>query len=226
MASASKRILIVDDEEDLTWSISRSLRKENEKYRVICVNSGDEALEFLNRFSFDLLLSDIRMPGKNGFTLLNYARKYFPQMKVIIMSAWYGPEVKEIVEKTTGISYLEKPFEIQHLKNVINKTFRKVANDYKHRFLDLSLKDIIAYNCQHKFNGSIIITNGTKNGAIYFRSGEVIHAQVGELEGESAFVDVLNWHNFQYDTVLTDTPTKETISRGWKVLLDNCNSET
>lgn len=225
MTSTSKKILIVDDEEDLTWSISKSLRKENEKYEVICVNSGDEALEFLNQFSFDLLLSDIRMPGINGFTLLNYVRNKFPQMKVIIMSACYGPDMKDVIEKARGIYYIEKPFEIQHLKNVISKTFRKVTNDYKQRFLDLSLKEIITYNCQQKFNGSINITNGTKNAVIYFRFGEVIHAKVGELEGESAFADVLNWHDFKYNAVLTDTPIKETINKGWKMLLNKSGSE-
>ena len=225
MTSISKRILIVDDEEDLTWSISRSLRKESGKFEVICVNSGDEAIQFLNRISFDLLLSDIRMPGKNGFTLLNYVKKHFPQLKVIIMSAWYGPEVRAIVEKTTGISYIEKPFEIQYLKDVIYKAFRNGSSAFKNRFVDMSLRDIIAYNCQHKFNGTINITNGKKNGIIHFRSGEVIHVQVGDLEGESAFVDVLNWHDFEYDTELTDEPIKETINSDWKMLLEKSSSE-
>jgi len=221
MTSTSKRILIVDDEEDLTWSISRSLRKESEQYEIICVNSGDEALKFLRRISFDLLISDIRMPGKNGLMLLSYVKKHIPNMKVIVMSAWYGPEIREMVERTSDIFYVEKPFEIRHLKNTIYQAFHKISDNYKHRLIDLSLKDIIMYNCQNKFNGSITVTNGKENGIIYFRSGEVIHAQVGELEGEIAFLDVLNWHNFEYDTVLTDKPIKKTINRGWKVLLDS-----
>ena len=221
MTSISKKILIADDEEDLTWSISRSLRKENEQYEIICVNSGDEALSFLKKISFDLLISDIRMPGKNGFMLLSYVKKYHPDMKVIVMSAWYGSEIKELVEKTTDMHYIEKPFEISHLKKIINQVFYAVSDDYKSRLVDFSLKDIISYNCLNKFNGSLNITNGKKSGIIHFQAGEVIHVQVGKMEGENAFRDVLNWNNFEYDTVLTSKPMKKTIDNGWEMLLEN-----
>ena len=149
MTSISKTILIADDEEDLTWSISRSLRKENEHYEVICVNSGDEALKFLKRIPFDLLISDFRMPGKDGIMLLGYVKKHYPDMKVIVMSAWYGSEIREIVEKTLDMFYVEKPFEINDLKSIINKAFfNSVSDRYRDRLIDLSLKDIIRYNCQ------------------------------------------------------------------------------
>lgn len=226
MTSTSKKILIADDEDDLTWSISRSLRKENEQYEIICVNSGDEALKFLKRISFDLLISDIRMPGKNGFMLLSYVKKHHPDMKVIVMSAWYGSEIKEIVEKTTDMFYIEKPFEISHLKKIIYQVFYSVANEYKSRLVDLSLKDIIRHNCQNKFNGSLNVTNGKESGIIYFRAGEVIHVQVGTMEGENAFRDVLNWNDFDYDTVLVCKPMKKTIDNGWAMLLEKCDSTT
>lgn len=226
MTSTSKKILLVDDEEDLTWSISRSLRKENEQYEIICVNSGDEALKFLNRISFDLLISDIRMPGQNGFTLLSYVKRYHPAMKVIIMSAWYGIEIEAIVEKSSNLYYIEKPFDIRYLKKVIDQALMNTSDKYKNRFIDLSLKDIIRYNCQNKINGYLNISNGKKNGIIHFRCGEVIHAQVGEIEGECAFLDVLNWNNFEYDTILTNKPIKKTINNDWKMLIEKYNLQT
>ncbi len=226
MTSTSKTILISDDEEDLTWSISRSLRKENESYEVVCVNSGDEALKFLKRIPFDLLISDIRMPGKDGIMLISYAKKHHPDMKVIVMSAWYGSEIREIVEKTLEMFYVEKPFEISYLKSIINKAFvSSVSDRYKGRLVDFSLKDIIKFNCQNKFDGSLNISNGKENGIIYFNAGEVIHVQVGKMEGENAFRNVLNWNNFEYDTVLTSKPAKKTIDDAWKMLMDKCESK-
>jgi len=225
MTSTSKKILIVDDEEDLTWSISRSLRKENGQHEIICVNSGDEALNFLNQISFDLLITDIRMPGQDGFMLLDYVKKHQPDMKVIIMSAWYGVEIKAMIEKTSNIFYIEKPFDIRNLKKIINQALDNSPRSYKERLLDIDLKDIIKHNWRNKFNGCLNVSNGRENGVIYFRSGEVIHVQVGEMEGENAFLDVLNWNNFEYDTIFTNSPVKKTISHDWKMLIENCNSQ-
>lgn len=224
MTSVSLKILIVDDEEDLTWSISRSLRKENEHFEIICVNSGEEAIKFLSQISFDLLISDIRMPGKDGFMLLTYVKKYHPDLKVVVMSAWYGSEIKEIIERTPDMYYIEKPFDINHLKRIINRAFRITSDRYKGRLIDLSVKDIIKYNSLNKFNGTLKISNGKESGVIYFQAGEVTHVQVGELEGESALLDVLNWNVFEYDTVLADKPTKKTLNNDWKMLLEQCNS--
>lgn len=220
MTSTSKRILIVDDEEDLTWSIARSLRKQSEQYEIICVNSGDEAIEVLKRLSLDLIISDIRMPGTDGLVLMELINQYQPEIKVIIMSAWEDPEIKALINKRNGICYLEKPFDINDLKQTIYQAFQSSGNRYKSRLIDVNLKDIIRHNCQNKFNGHLKITNGNKNGVIYFRAGEVIHAQVGELEGEKAFLDVLNWNDCQCDTVLTDAPIKKSIHQDWKTLLE------
>jgi len=226
MASISNRILIVDDEDDLTWSIERSLKKENEQYDIICVDSGDKALEVLKQISFNLVITDIRMPGADGITLFNYVKKHYPAMKVIIMSAWHSPEIKEMVAQTSGSFFVEKPFDMAELKKIIHKAVQNSSRKYKGCLIDIELKDIIRHNCQNKFNGILNITNGKKKGVIYFRSGEIIHVQVGELIGESAFKDVLNWNDFQYDTFLTDTPVKKTIHSGWKTLLEKFSTQT
>jgi len=220
MNSTSKRILIVDDEEDLTWSISRSLRKENDCYDVICVNSGNEAIEFLKKFSFDLIISDIQMPGINGLMLLEYAYKIQPEINVIIMSTWDEHDIEKMISTRSGIFYLEKPFDINRMKWTIHRSFNSSHSKYRGRLIDMNLKNIIKHNCQNKFNGYLNITNGKQSGIIYFRSGEVIHAKVGELEGEKALLDVMDWSEGQYDTVLTDIPMKKTIHNGWKLLLE------
>lgn len=224
MKSTSKKILIVDDEEDLTWSISRSLRKENDNYEVICVNSGDEAMDVLARLSLDLIISDIQMPGVNGLMLLEFAYQKNPDIKVIIMSTWDEQDIKEMIRRHSGIFYLEKPFDINRLKWTIHRAFFPSQSDYRGRLIDMNLKSIIKHNCQNKFNGYLHITNGEQNGTIYFRGGEVIHAKLGELEGEKALLNVINWNEGQYDTVLTDVPFKITIQNGWKLLLEKFNS--
>lgn len=225
MTSASKRILIVDDEEDLTWSIARSLRKENEQYEIICVNSGEEALEVIRRFSLDLLITDIRMPGIDGLILLDHVNKFHPGMKVIVMTASDSAEIKNMISNDNEIFYIEKPFEITQLKKIIYQAVQKSSDNYKSRLIEMNLEDIIIHNCQKKINGNIKISNGKVNGTIHIRSGEIIHVQVGALEGEKALLNVLNWSDGFYDTILTDSPIRKTINSGWRALLKKYNSQ-
>ncbi len=224
MTYASKKILIADDEEDLTWSISRSLRKDNQGYEIVCVNSGDAAIKMLERHNFDLLISDIRMPGRDGLGLLNYVKQHYPDMKVIVMSAWRRMDVQEIVNNNSTMSYIEKPFEINDLKDAIAKALNGNTEHCETRLINLSLKDIVQRKCQKKFNGSLKVTNGQDHGTITFKAGEVIHVTVGSLEGERALRNMLNWNRFDYDIGLIDPPTRTTFQAGWRVLGEKSDS--
>jgi len=119
-----KRILIVDDEEDLTWSISKRLAKDGDSLEIICTNSGSSALEMLSKYKVDLLVTDIRMPGISGLELLNEVKVRYPQTPVIVMTAYGSLEVKKILEHLEKTGYIEKPFEINELRKLIYSLLR------------------------------------------------------------------------------------------------------
>jgi len=141
------RILIVDDEEDLTWSISKSLLRDNEFLEIICVNSSDEAFQVLEKNMIGLVISDIRMPGKNGLDLLKQIKEYHPQTKVIIMTAYGLPDIKKFIINTEDVYYIEKPFDIHELKKLIftiNKNKKK--KDQLSRLRDTAVTSTIDLN--------------------------------------------------------------------------------
>ena len=70
MTGMQKRVLIVDDEEDLTWTLARKLSKDQDKFQLITVNSGREAKEVLSQLPVDLVITDVRMPEVSGLELL------------------------------------------------------------------------------------------------------------------------------------------------------------
>jgi len=114
-----KSILIVDDEEDLTWSISRSLQKHDDIFDVACVSSGDEALGFLRERRIDLIISDIRMPGVDGYALVKHIRSHYPNSQIIIMTAFGSSQLEDEVNDLSAVYYIEKPFEILSLYKLI-----------------------------------------------------------------------------------------------------------
>ena len=214
-----KKMLIVDDDENLTWSIAKNLRHEYQNYEIDCANSGDEAIEILKEFSFNLVISDIKMPCTNGLQLLDYVKKNCPEARVIMMTSLYNSEIKDLANQNSGIYFIEKPFEMTDFKKIIHRALETDDNE-NNQMTKSSLKEIIKSSYKNKFNGIINVINGNKSVAIYFNGGEIIHAKAEKVEGEMALINVLHWSDGQYEIVIKNDPIELTIHYGWKLLLE------
>jgi DNA-binding response OmpR family regulator len=177
-----KKVLIVDDEETLTWSMARSLSKDRDKYEVIIANNGREALNSLKNNKIDLVISDIRMPDINGLDLLVKIKKEYPQTKVIIMTAYGSSDVQKEANQRGSLYYVEKPFEISDIRKIIIDLIGK-RKGFQGKILGLQLTDIIQMNCLSRLTTVLIITRDGERGIIYLNEGEIIHAECGEKKG-------------------------------------------
>jgi len=90
-----KRILVVDDEETLTFFLKQDLQEAEVSCNVDIASSGEDALTKLTYNRYDLLITDLKMPGISGFTLVEVARSLHPDIKVILMTAFGSREVQD-----------------------------------------------------------------------------------------------------------------------------------
>ena len=218
MASQIKRVLVVDDEDDLTWSISKHLSKDKNKYDLICVNSGKKALEVLSQLPVELVISDIRMPEISGMELLGKIKESYPSTKVIIMTAYGSSEVQEEANKRGCLKYIEKPFEINELRQLILSVIEE-KKGFQGTILDFQLHDLIQMNCLGRVTAVLHVTREKNKGEIYFFEGNIIHASCDSSEGKEALYEMLTWEGGDFSTERGKTPPKETIFEGWQSLL-------
>jgi DNA-binding NtrC family response regulator len=115
----TKKMMIVDDEETLTYSLYQSFILAQQNFEVITAASGEEASEKLRSTRFDLVITDISMPGMSGIDLLVYIKANFPDTEVIIMTAYGSEEKREEAMKNGARYYIEKPFEIKEFKQLV-----------------------------------------------------------------------------------------------------------
>lgn len=218
MAKELKKVLIVDDEETLTWSMSKSLAKDKDKYEVIVANSGKEALNILKQNNIDLVISDIRMPDINGLDLLVQIKKEYPKTKVIIMTAYGSSDVQKEATRRGSLYYIEKPFEINEIRKVIIDLIYK-KKGFQGRVVGLQLTDVIQMNCLGRLTTALTITRDGEKGVIYLREGEIIHAECGDQKGTEAFFYILSWPEGEFVSNVGVTPPLQTIYQSWEHLL-------
>lgn len=213
-----KRVLIVDDEEDLTWSISKHLAKDKNKYELITVNSAPEALEVLSQLPIELVISDVRMPEMSGLDLLMQIKENYAGTKVIIMTAYGSSEVQEEANRRGCLRYIEKPFEIQDLRQLILNTVEE-KKGFDGKLSDFQLSDLIQMNCLGRLTNAIFVKNDEQEGIIYFEDGNIIHTEVEHLNGEEAFYEILSWQGGNFSIKKGVKAPEETIVKGWQSLL-------
>jgi len=115
------KILVVDDESLILDACRQILEKEN--YETDISLSISQAKEKLRKNKYDLIITDLRLPGENGFDLLKEIKANYPDTGVVVMTGY--AEIKNAVEciRAGADDYLPKPFEMKEFLNVIKKFF-------------------------------------------------------------------------------------------------------
>ncbi|MBI5387354.1 MAG: HDOD domain-containing protein [Verrucomicrobia bacterium] len=129
--SATKRILFVDDDPLLLQGLRRMLHPWRHEWEMEFVESGEQALSRLGDKPFNVVVSDMRMPGMNGVELLEQVKARHPQTVRIILS---GHADQELILRSVSVAhqYLSKPCDPEALKNAVASATRlasTVQND-------------------------------------------------------------------------------------------------
>jgi two-component system nitrogen regulation response regulator GlnG len=119
-----KPVWIVDDDRSIRWVLEKALAREGIAYRTFA--SAQEVLAALQQSQPRVLVSDIRMPGESGLTLLSGIRQRFPQIPVIIMTAYSDLESAVSAFQGGAFEYLPKPFDVDHAIALIRRASAEV----------------------------------------------------------------------------------------------------
>jgi two-component system, NtrC family, response regulator PilR len=116
-------LLIVDDEQSYRQLLSLVFEGDNHSIRT--ANNGREALEVLETFQAEIIISDVKMPDMNGIELLRAAREQNPDIGVVLMTAFASVETAREAFKLGADDFITKPFDVEELKAIVKKTLEK-----------------------------------------------------------------------------------------------------
>jgi DNA-binding NtrC family response regulator len=114
------RILVIDDQDSIRRVVRRAL--EQDGHEVFDASDGELGMEILESHSFDVVITDIFMPGQDGIVTLRQVRKRFPAVKVIVISGGDSTgmmDLRQDAELLGAVKSLPKPFNAREIMDVV-----------------------------------------------------------------------------------------------------------
>ena len=126
-----KEVLIVDDDIVGLRIIKKKLEIHQDVFSVVTAPNGLDAVKILKEKNISLVVTDLRMPGMDGFALLAHITDTYPDIPVIIITAYDMPKTKKVVLKGGAAGYIKKPFLMDDLAKQIVTTLEKQSDGGK-----------------------------------------------------------------------------------------------
>jgi DNA-binding response OmpR family regulator len=133
------KILVVDDDKRLR-SLLKSLLSE-EKHEVTTCQSGSEAMERCHRERFDLVITDLMMPGPSGIEVLKEIRRTDPDTLVIIIMGFASLETAVQAIREGAYDYITKPFKLEQISILVNNARERIRLIQENRRLFRELQE-------------------------------------------------------------------------------------
>ncbi len=118
------KVLVVDDDEDNLFIIGEYLNSNGVEFDL--AQSAAQARKYLNHCEYDLVISDFQMPGESGLDLFRSVSFRYPGLPFVLMSGNQDPRLRREALSMGVRKFLEKPFELSHLKRLIAELDRCV----------------------------------------------------------------------------------------------------
>jgi predicted regulator of Ras-like GTPase activity (Roadblock/LC7/MglB family)/DNA-binding response OmpR family regulator len=191
-----KNVLIVDDEKSFLLSLVEGLRNYAAEFNSLTAENGIQALEILRSRRIDLVITDLKMPEMDGFELLNFMRKHYPDVHVMVITAYCTPEIKERLETLGTLRILEKPLDFKEMVDAILGELHSSSRGY---IQGITLATFLQLVEMEKKTCTLKIRSKGKTGYLYFSEGELMAADNGTDRNERAAYDIVCWDDAEIE---------------------------
>jgi DNA-binding NtrC family response regulator len=122
MSARQAQILIVDDKETMLSLLAKIL---SDQHDVTSAANGQQALDLIAAREFDVVLTDVRMPGADGFEVIRAVKRQWPATEVVMMTAYASIESAVEAIRRGAYDYLQKPFDPDDVSLIVARAFER-----------------------------------------------------------------------------------------------------
>ena len=119
------QVWVLDDDKSIRWVFEKALAKANISFE--CFSNTNEAINKFNQEKPQAIISDIRMPGESGIEFLTKVKNKFPEIPIIIMTAYSDLDTAVTAFQKGAFEYIAKPFDINKVINIIEQALESIS---------------------------------------------------------------------------------------------------
>jgi CheY-like chemotaxis protein/predicted regulator of Ras-like GTPase activity (Roadblock/LC7/MglB family) len=183
-----KTVLLVDDEELFLRTIADGFSSMAGRITLLTAPNGRAAATILESCPVDLVVTDLKMPEMDGFELIAHLSRHCPEVPVIAMSAFGTAEIERRLDGDGISNFLDKPLDFPALAA---KVFEALEASASGHLSGLSLPTFLQMIEADRKTCSVRVRSAGQTGALHFKRGELVDAEVGPLQGDEAALVVV-----------------------------------
>jgi CheY-like chemotaxis protein len=188
-----KNVLLVDDDHEMLIALKQGFDKYKDSFAILLASDGLKAVESLKKNTISLVVTDLKMPGMDGFELLAHIMEHYPDIPVIIITGYSTPEMEHLAREGGAVGYIAKPFLIENLARQILSTLRRESEGGTLHNVSsgmfLQLVEMEQKTCTIRLEDKF----SNQKGILFFQEGDLLDARVNDLQGEKAAYEIFSW---------------------------------
>lgn len=219
-----RRVLFVDDEPAFLEVIGQAMEAYSAGgWEVLLAPSTSKALSILQQKPAHLIVVDIHMPVVDGIQFLKLLQRKYPHIPRAVLTGDASEEHRDACQANGVEMVLEKPRCPEGLE-IVFATLDELAkwqpeSGFQGVLRRVGIQDVLQMECLARSSVILEISANGETGQIFIEQGSIVHAQVADLSGESAFNRLLGFTGGQFNLKGFSEPPARTITGSWEFLL-------
>ncbi len=222
--SAKRRVLFVDDDVMFLQTVQELMSVLSEgQWEVLAAESASRAFGLLQQQPVDLVVIDVQMSVMDGIQMLSLLNRGHPNVQKVVLTGHASEKYRAACLSNGAELFLEKPTDPagwQSLHGVLNELVRfRPEEGFRGVLRRVGLQDVIQMECLARSSSVLEVSNTRTAGKIFIDTGQIIHAQAGEVTGEEAFTELMSLSGGQFHLRPFTEPPARSLSGQWEFLL-------
>ncbi|CAD7848861.1 MAG: hypothetical protein [Olavius algarvensis Delta 4 endosymbiont] len=188
-----KNALIVDDDRILRHLIKKKFQAHASVFNTLLAADGVEAVQSLKDNAVSIVVTDLHMPNMDGFELLAHMSASYPDIPVIVLTAYSTPQSKQRVLDTGAAAFIEKPFVVEDLAERVITSLEKESEGGTLQTVSIDMFLQLVEMEQKTCTIRVINKDTGNQGVLFFKGGELLDARIRDMHGKQAAYEIFSW---------------------------------